>query len=176
MGEQHRKISPLKCVVHGCEGRQRSLRMCDFHYLRHHRGLPLDMPRHEKLHYGEQRKLHHGYVIVTHQGKDREEHRVVVEEWLGRPLLRSEVIHHINGLRDDNRLSNLEIHSRGSHRALHNREANPPSYCPIQGCPHLVNVRGYCHKHYWQVKNGKIPGFKLLGVKTAKSIVKEIKG
>ena len=50
-----------------------------------------------------------GYVMVHEDGKRKCEHRVVMEQMLGRPLERYETVHHINGDRADNRLSNLQI-------------------------------------------------------------------
>jgi len=37
------------------------------------------------------------------------EHILVIEEMLGRYLLREETVHHLNGVRDDNRPENLEL-------------------------------------------------------------------
>jgi hypothetical protein len=47
-----------------------------------------------------QAKKHTHYIL---------EHRLVMEEYLGRFLLRKEVVHHKNGVKTDNRTKNLEV-------------------------------------------------------------------
>ena len=53
-----------------------------------------------------------GYVRIAVNGKYRLQHRVVMEQLLGRPLLPEENVHHLNGRRDDNRPENLELWTR----------------------------------------------------------------
>ena len=50
-----------------------------------------------------------GYVMIRVEGVLIAEHRVVMERKLGRPLRRGESVHHVNGLRGDNRPENLEL-------------------------------------------------------------------
>ena len=51
-----------------------------------------------------------GYIYIrTDDGTYRAEHRVVMKTKLGRPLRKHEAVHHMNGIRDDNRPENLEL-------------------------------------------------------------------
>lgn len=61
-----------------------------------------------------------GYMLKkTNSGNYRLEHRLIAEEVLGRRLERWEVVHHINGRRDDNGVSNLCVMSRVDHDRYH---------------------------------------------------------
>lgn len=50
------------------------------------------------------------------------EHRWLMEQQLGRRLATGEHVHHVNGVKDDNRLENLEVLSHSEHSSLTGRE------------------------------------------------------
>lgn len=64
-----------------------------------------------------------GYVFLREgQRKYRAEHRIIMEEHLGRPLTSDEIVHHIDHDKTNNDISNLQIVTRAEHARLHKEE------------------------------------------------------
>lgn len=72
-----------------------------------------------------------GYWRVLVGGVYRLEHRVIMERIVGRPLLRSEVVHHRNSVCTDNRPENLELLTGG--QAEHMRKHLTPDEARRRG-------------------------------------------
>jgi hypothetical protein len=106
---------PTLCEIEGCSRMPEANGMCGMHRMRlrtHGDVGPAETHRPG----GSRIVMANGYIKVhvpKHPNANCDgyvlEHRLVMEEMLGRPLQKPENVHHKNGIRSDNRPENLEL-------------------------------------------------------------------
>lgn len=110
----------LDCPFPGCTNKRRIGGLCSGHHKQQRLGQTLRPLRRATPHptlpgwnaAWTDPKRGYAHVNATGDAKRKTfEHRAVMEHLLGRPLLPQENVHHINGVRNDNRPENLELWS-----------------------------------------------------------------
>lgn len=85
----------------------------------------------KEKHQGNKKRAINGYILIkdyNHPNKnshnDMLEHRLIMEGYLGRYLTAEEIIHHINYIKNDNRIKNLYLYSNRSEHLKANKSLN----------------------------------------------------
>jgi hypothetical protein len=63
-----------------------------------------------------------GYRVIRVNGVSHLEHRLVMENWIGRKIKKDEHIHHKDGDKLNNRIDNLILLTSKEHATLHRRQ------------------------------------------------------
>lgn len=62
------------------------------------------------------------YIQSSINGKTKRQHQIIMESYIGRALKKGEVVHHLDGNKRNNDISNLMIMTKSEHAKLHYKD------------------------------------------------------
>ena len=140
-GQMEKRAEGRKCTVPGCDRKHVGLGFCMAHWQRHRNTGLVHPNKRIGDKYGSYNPRWKGGVIDDGHGRmlvyspDHPNpsrcgthvyrYRLVMEKQLGRFLRPDEIVHHKNGICDDDRPENLEVMKQSEHAKLHSLRRNP---------------------------------------------------